>query len=263
MANAKLLSRFRKLYQNRLAFRITVAALTVVLLILAPGQFEVLSGFGFFRRFSVLHLLWAFWMADMILQLIPSKAYWPLGSQKFFKASFQPLKNYMAEQQSGLLRFIYKSNADTLRIGLVWLLLTVSIGVLHFTGVLHRNALLMMSVVFYMLDLVFVLYWCPFRVWFMKNRCCTTCRIFNWDHMMMFSPVVFIPGVYTWSLCAMALAVFFVWEITFSLHPERFWEGTNTALKCSNCTDRLCGERNCRKVYPDLHSLGKKGASHE
>ncbi len=263
MKRSVLLSKFRKLYRNRFAFRCGVLAATIALFIFAPGQFDVLAGFAFFRRFSLFHLLWLLWMIDMVLQLMPSREYWPLGSQKFLKASFQPLKDFMAKSDHGLLEFIYKSNRDTLRIGGVWLLLIAVIGTLHFTGLLSRNALLLISVVFYVLDLVFVLYWCPFRVWFMKNRCCTTCRIFNWDHMMMFSPIVFIPGVFTWTLCAAAFAVFLVWEITFSLHPERFWEGTNSALKCSNCTDRLCGERNCRVDVPDLTALTRRDGGSE
>ena len=237
--------------------------MTVLLLLFAPSQFNVMSGFECFHRLSVLHLLWLFWMVDMVLQLIPSKRYWPLGSQKFLKASFQPLKDYMKENNEGLLKFIYKSNCDTLKIGLVWILLTGSIGALYFLDVLSRNALMLITVIFYVLDLVFVLFWCPFRVWFMKNRCCTTCRIFNWDHMMMFSPIVFVPGFYTWSLCLAAVGVFLVWEITFALHPERFWEGTNSALKCSNCTDILCGERNCRTDLPSIHIKSGKGVSHD
>ncbi len=252
MKRIVLLSKFRKLYQHRFIFRCAVLALTAALYVLAPGQFDVLSGYAFFHKPSVFHLLWILWIVDMLLQLMPSRAYWPLGSQKFLKASFQPLKDYMSRTDQGLLEFIYKSNRDTLRIGAVWLALLAVIGALYYTGVLERNALLLISVIFYVLDLLFVLYWCPFRVWFMKNRCCTTCRIFNWDHMMMFSPIVFIPGVFTWTLCAAAIAVFLVWEITFALHPERFWEGTNTALKCSSCTDRLCGERNCRVDLPEF-----------
>ena len=257
MKKSKLLSKFRKLYQHRFIFRCAVLAVSVLLYFLAPGQFEILSGFQCFRRLSVFQLLWFVWMVDMVLQLIPSKTYWPLGSQKFLKESFQPLKNFIAGREHGLLEFIVKSNRDTLLVGGVWFLLIAAVGALYFLGLLPRNALLLISVLFYVLDLVCVLYWCPFRVWFMKNRCCTTCRIFNWDHMMMFSPLVFIPGFYTWSLCLAALVVLFVWEVTFALHPERFWEGTNTALKCSNCTDRLCGERNCRVDVPELR-LGER-----
>jgi len=263
MKRSALLSKFRKTYQNRFVFRCIVLLITVLLFFFAPSQFDVMSGFECFHRLSVFQLLWLFWMFDMILQLIPSKRYWPLGSQKFLKASFQPLKDYMKENNEGLLKFIYKSNRDTLKIGIVWVLLIGSLGALYFCGILNRNALLLISVLFYVCDLICVLFWCPFRVWFMKNRCCTTCRIFNWDHMMMFSPLVFVPGFYTWTLCLAAFGVFLVWEITFALHPERFWEGTNTALKCSNCTDILCGERNCRVDMPELRINYKKGAPND
>ena len=40
-------------------------------------------------------------------------------------------------------------------------------------------------------------------------------------------------------------------------HPERFYEGTNDALKCCNCTDRLCGERNCHADIPSLKNITK------
>ena len=117
MKRSRLLSRFRKLYQNRFIFRCAVLALTALLYFLAPGQFEVLSGFECFRRLSVFHILWIIWMVDMVLQLIPSKNYWPLGSQKFLKESFQPLKDFMAGRDRGLLDYIVKSNRDTLLVG--------------------------------------------------------------------------------------------------------------------------------------------------
>ena len=30
------------------------------------------------------------------------------------------------------------------------------------------------------------------------------------------------------------------WEITLLKHPEQFWEGSNDALKCDNCKDKIC-----------------------
>ena len=73
------------------------------------------------------------------------------------------------------------------------------IGALYYSGVLDRANLFMISVLFYVCDLICVLIWCPFRL-IMKNRCCTTCRIFNWDHLMMFSPLIFLDGFFTRSL---------------------------------------------------------------
>ena len=254
MKTPKLLSRFRKLYYDRFVFRCAVLLAMALVYFLAPEQWlDAAWGLGFFARFSLLHVLWLIWMVDMILQLCPSRNYWPLGSQKFLSACFRPILGRISEE--GLLRYIKKCNRDTLAIGLIWLGLILGLGALYFTGVIDRGALLLIATVFYLCDLICVLFWCPFRVWLMKNRCCTTCRIFNWDHMMMFSPLVFVPGVFTWSLCLMAFAVFLVWEITFAMHPERFWEHSNGALRCSACTDRLCGERLCRMDIPDLRQL--------
>ena len=57
---------------------------------------------------------------------------------------------------------------------------------------------------------------------------------------MMFTPFVFIPGFFTWSLLGVAVLVMVIWEVTVRKHPERFWETSNDTLKCKNCTDKLC-----------------------
>ncbi|MCC8357928.1 MAG: hypothetical protein LJU34_08915, partial [Oscillospiraceae bacterium] len=89
-------------------------------------------------------------------------------------------------------------------------------------------------------DMICILFFCPFQTWFMKNKCCGSCRIYNWDYAMMFTPLMFIKSVYTWTLCAMALALLIRWELTFYRHPERFYEATNQSLKCANCHEKLC-----------------------
>lgn len=254
----RAVSKFRKIYEAKFLFRCFVLIASVSLLIAVPEQFDVMSGWNFFKEFSLFHVLWAIWMADMFLQVFPSRKFLPLGSTKFSLKDFIPRDILNMKKLQDLVDYIKKCNLDTIRIGLVWFGLTAAIGALYFFGIISRNMLLILSVVFYVCDLICVLFWCPFRVWFMKNRCCTTCRIFNWDHMMMFSPIVFVPGFFTWSLCAVAILVLAIWEISFALHPERFYEGTNEALRCSNCTDRLCGERsNCRATLPSIENITK------
>ena len=120
------------------------------------------------------------------------------------------------------------------------------IAALYFTGLIGKMVLFMISVIFYVCDLICVLIWCPFRL-IMKNKCCTTCRIFNWDHLMMFSPMVFMGGFYAISLFALSVLAFLVWELCVMLYPERFWERSNAALKCSECTDKLCTQY-CQKL---------------
>lgn len=245
----KALSRFRTMYLNRLIFRCACLLGAAAALVFWPEQYNVIYGWNFFKGFSVFHLLWLIWFMDMVLQLVPCRNYLPLGSQKFLSECFKPLLGFSVKS---LMDYIRKCKKDTLKIALVWAALIFCIGALYFSGVIDSRALLLISILFYVCDLVCVLFWCPFRAWFMKNRCCTTCRIFNWDHMMMFSPLVFVPGFYTWSLCLGSFAVLIVWEVSFALHPERFWEGSNAALKCSSCTDRLCGSRNCIAGNPSF-----------
>ena len=57
---------------------------------------------------------------------------------------------------------------------------------------------------------------------------------------MMFTPFVFIPNLYTWSLLALSLALLLRWEITLKMHPERFSEKTNANISCVNCQEKLC-----------------------
>ena len=132
------------------------------------------------------------------------------------------------------------------KVMVLWIALVAFIGTLYLCEIIDKKILLLISIAFYVCDLICVLIWCPFRL-ILKNRCCTTCRIFNWDHLMMFSPLVFIGGFYALSLFGMALLVLLVWELSILIYPERFWEFSNDALKCANCTDKLCTQY-CQKL---------------
>jgi len=240
----KLMSVTRKRYFVRLVGRCMTFLAGIVMLLTAPEEFEILEGGNFFKRFSVLHILWGVWVFDMIEQLVPVKKHVPLGSQKLFAMRFKPLLEKINAQ--ALKQYIVNTTRSAFWVMLLWCMLIAAIGWLHAIKILNHAALLLISVAFYVCDLICVLIWCPFRL-IMKNKCCTTCRIFNWDHMMMFSPLIFVGGFYSVSLVAMAAAALIVWEACVALYPERFWEQTNGALKCANCTDKLCTQY-CRKL---------------
>ena len=74
----------------------------------------------------------------------------------------------------------------------------------------------------------------------MKNKCCINCRIHDWGHFMMFTPMLFIKNFYSWSLFFTSLVVLIHWEIVYAQHPERFWEGSNKTLQCANCKEKTC-----------------------
>lgn len=237
-------SKLRKRYIARLVGRIFVLILSLALFIWYPGAFEVLDGSGFFRAFSPFHLLWVIWLVDMIYQLIPVKDHIPLGSQKLFRQRFLPIREKI--NYPDLKEYIVSTTKAAGKVMWLWVLLLAVIGVLYFFNVIDKKILLLISITFYVCDLICVLIWCPFRL-ILKNRCCTTCRIFNWDHLMMFSPLIFVGGFFALSLFAISLVVVLVWELSIYIYPERFWEYSNEALKCSNCTDKLCTQY-CQKL---------------
>lgn len=233
----------RKQYLLRLIGRIMVFILCLVLCF-KPQNFEILKGMNFFDKLHIFHLLWVIWVFDMVLQIIPIKNKVALGSQKLFANRFRPIRdkvNYKA-----LKTYIVSTTASAYKVMILWILLIAGIGVLYYCNAINEIGLFMISVLFYICDLICVLIWCPFRL-IMKNKCCTTCRIFNWDHLMMFSPLIFVGGFFSISLVVMSFLAWLAWELCVMLYPERFCEMTNAALKCSECTDKLCTQY-CRKI---------------
>ena len=64
---------------------------------------------------------------------------------------------------------------------------------------------------------------------------------------MMFLPIVTVNSFYSWTLVIFAVVIWIVWELCVIIYPERFWENSNMALRCSECTDKLCTQY-CRKL---------------
>ena len=240
------MSQMRRIYMGRFVCRCLTLLLMSLLLVVAPGQFSPLMSGHFFEKITLLHILWMVWVFDMLAQLVPSaKAVTALGSQKSFQAHFRkasvPISvQTLQKKASALAKRAYVVFA-------IWFALTAALGWLHAKNILGNLALLWISTFFYVCDLICVLFWCPFRHFIMKNRCCTTCRIFNWDHLMMFSPLLFVDGFFARSLVVLAVLVFLTWEWIAFRHPERFLEDTNQALRCAECTDLLC--INAKKIH--------------
>lgn len=243
MGNKKV-SKVRKIYIARLIGRCIIMALSVYVWIFHREEFDVIYGMNFFKEFSVLHLLWGLWLIDMVSQLVPIKTNISLGSEKVFKARFRAVKEKISRER--LKEHIVSTTKRAYLVMIVWVLFIGLIGALYYLGLYDETVLLLFSIAFYVCDLICVLVWCPFRL-MMGNRCCTTCRIFNWDHFMMFTPVMFVFGFYTMSLFILSVIIFIAWELCVLLHPERFSEMTNVALRCSECTDKLCTQY-CQKL---------------
>lgn len=193
-----------------------------------------LSGSTISLRNSVhnplLGIVWALFMLEMILRFFPSRIESP-GCQKQFSRNYRP---------TGSTNAVLHDNNAVMICAILWIVLNGAIGAFKMTGIFDDGIMLLFCLAFSVCDTVCILFFCPFQTWLMKNRCCVSCRIYNWDYAMMFTPLFFIPGVYTWTLLFAAVVLLLRWEITVWRFPERFSENTNSYLACANCTEQLC-----------------------
>lgn len=233
----------RKRYFARLIARIFIF-IGCLIMCFYPQNYNILDGMNFFKSFHILHILWIIWVFDMILQIIPIKNKVALGSQKLFANRFRPIREKI--NIKALKSYIKTITTSAYKVFIIWVVLIAIIGILYYCNIINKIWLFMISVFFYVCDLICVLIWCPFRL-IMKNKCCTTCRIFNWDHIMMFSPLIFMGGFFSISLVVLAVLAWLIWELCVLIYPERFSEMTNIALRCSECTDKLCTQY-CQKL---------------
>ena len=182
------------------------------------------------RRPLIIVVAWLVFTVEMILRFFPSRLESP-GCQKQFK------RNYI---KSGETNIQIQDNNATVLIALIWIIFNGIIGALKMSDILDDGILILLCSAYSVCDLICILFFCPFQTWFMKNKCCGTCRIYNWDYAMMFTPLFFIRRLYAWSLLGLSIALLVRWEITFYRYPERFAENTNEYLRCKNCKEKLC-----------------------
>ncbi len=187
-------------------------------------------------------VVWTVFVFEMILRFFPSRLESP-GCQKQFA------RNYI---KSGNTDIVIHDNNAVMLVALIWICFNALFGALHMAGFLDDGIMILLASAYSVCDMICILFFCPFQSWFLKNKCCSTCRIYNWDYAMMFTPLFFIPRNYSWSLLLLSVALLIRWEVTFYRHPERFSENTNNYLRCQNCTEKLCTHKK------QLHSLWKQ-----
>lgn len=236
------LSHFYIYHYLKLAFRIALFGSTLALYI--KGKLEGASlPFG---EEGSHPLFWSFWwiflLLGMILRLFPSK-FETIGCQKQLKRNYIPTGEKEPRLTSGKATFIFAA---------LWIGVNVIFGILYLTDVIDAGILLLLTFAYGVCDIVCILFFCPIRDLFLKNKCCADCRIYNWDYAMMFTPFIFIPHIYTWSLLGFSLILLAVWEIMYKRYPERFAKNTNASLACQNCKERPC--RHKRRIERILKS---------
>ena len=178
----------------------------------------------------LLGVIWTVFTVEMVQRFFPSRFESP-GCQKQFA------RNYI---KTGKTEIVVEDNNAVMLVALVWISFNGIFGALHMAGILDDGFMILLCCAYSVCDMICILFFCPFQTWFLKNKCCSTCRIYNWDYAMMFTPLFFVRKSYTWSLLALSIALMARWEITFYRYPERFSERTNGYLGCGNCTEKLC-----------------------
>lgn len=168
------------------------------------------------------------------MRCFPSK-YESMGCQKQFAKNYIPAADSFDRKK--LLR---RSTVPVLIVLLSWIVLNGLIALAYFLGYIDWGILLLIAIAYSVCDMICILFFCPFQTWMMKNRCCQTCRIYNWDYAMMFTPLILVDNVYAHILVGLSLVLLVRWELSFFMHPERFYEETNRNLSCANCREKLC-----------------------
>ncbi len=245
-----------KEYVGKLIFRCCVFLAVLLAYLFAPDYFDLiltpkvrmewlLSGLSMEQireilgQYNILwvYVVWAILMASMLLQMIPQNKRITMGSKKGFASHYRRAENF---SELEMYQYVQKNNLAAIWVLLVWLSFNAIFGILYVADIIETKELILLSVFYYVCDLICVVIWCPFQNYIIKNRCCVNCRIFNWGYFMMFTPMLFIRNFFTWSLFFTSIVLMLRWEITLLKHPEQFWEGSNDALRCENCKDKIC-----------------------
>lgn len=185
---------------------------------------------------SPIHILWMIFMGIMLTHIFPTDKL-SMALRKAEKQNFRENEEY---SELELLQYVQQQNVRAWQVMLLWLSFNAIFGVLYLFKVIGEAELLMLTVFYFLCDYICILFYCPFQSVIMKNRCCVNCRIYDWGHFMMFTPMLFIRNFFSWSLFFTAVIVLLRWEITYAKHPERFWNGSNVTLQCGNCRDKTC-----------------------
>lgn len=230
--NRKKMSKILLLHYWKLTYRSALFLTSIIIYIIHRDDTMGFLSNLMDRAPFAFALIWGVLALEMILRFIPSP-YESMGCQKQFAKNYKPLPVNDDKK-------VISPNRGVLASALAWIALNGAIGVLFFTGVIDEGILIIIALAYSVCDMICILFFCPFQTWFMKNRCCGTCRIYNWDFLMMCTPLLFIKSWYTQTLTFLAIVLFVKWELTAHLHPERFCTETNHALSCTECEEKLC-----------------------
>ncbi len=214
--------------------RLIIRSIAFLVLLYYYLFYKIRDGVDIYTLFTTnqiaFYIIFFMYIGEMLLRYFPSSLESP-GCQKQFE------KNYV---KTGKTRIDIQDNHGVVLVALIWIGLNGVFGACYMFGLFDDGIMILLSALYSVCDMICILFFCPFQSWILRNKCCCTCRIYNWDYAMMFTPLFFIKTWYGWVLLVMAFILMVKWEIVFYYHPERFSENTNGYLGCANCPEKLC-----------------------
>lgn len=224
-------------YFLRWLFRLGVFLSALAIYIFRPQLMSLFTDFHLFGRLTPVTVLWALMMALMIIHMLPGPGQ-TMGIRKSLPVTYrEPEGSY---DRLELLEYVQDMNVRAWRVLLVWLSFNAIFGLLYLARIIGEEELILLTLFYYVGDITCIIMFCPFQTFIMKNHCCVSCRIFDWGWFMMFTPMLFIRSFFSWSLFFTSVVVLIRWEFIYAKHPERFWRGSNTSIRCENCQDHIC-----------------------
>lgn len=232
----------------KLVGRSAMFLLAVVLYII--GKINANGMFAGFEN-SLLPLIYTvIFSFEMLLRFFPSKLE-SMGCQKHFK------QNFKARGQIDRKALRKRSLKAVTPVIIFWVLLNGLIFALYFAGIIDWGVLVLISLAYSICDMICILFFCPFQSWMMFNKCCGSCRIYNWDFIMMFTPLIFFRHPFAYVLLGLSLLLLLRWELGAYFTPERYFEDSNACLSCANCTEHLCHhKKQLRGLHKRLIRMG-------
>ena len=117
---------------------------------------------------AIIFLIWAVFVIEIFLRFFPSNIE-SMGCQKQFKRNFVQKEPVEKPARQPWWRTFLATAA--------WVALNAVFVTLYFTKVIDGGVLIILSLFYSVSDMICILFFCPFQTWFMKNRCCVSCRI--------------------------------------------------------------------------------------
>lgn len=196
------------------------------------------------ERWIGVDVFWIILLVDLTWRFIPGKFH-HIGQQKYLKRNFIPSKAYQENGAFSEKELEHKRTMDkraVLALGAFFVMNAIWF-VLYCLGIFRPQELFGLMLLYFIGDMVCAFGICPFRLIFLRHRCCNVCRIYNWDSLMLVFPLMLVPSWYSWTLGVIAIIYTVVWEVSYHRHPERFYGSSNANLNCNNCKHGMCQYR--------------------